>query len=451
MADIEFLDEIILGDCLDLLPRVPDGSVRTVHTSPPYNIDRGYEGYSDSLDDKDYLSFIERVLSECKRILVPGGSLFWQTGYTSDEEQEYITPLDHLTFHLFRNLGFRLKDRIIWRYWGGMAFKSKFTNKHETILWWVKPGESPVKPKFDVFPVREATKFNDSRNNLFGRNPGNVWEVDRVAFGSSDQTSHIAVFPEEISDRIIIATTDEDDLVLDPFSGSGTVCKVAKSRGRHFLGFEISPLYQLESLRRVSLQARGELLSVLSEILKEHVLPPEETKTLIAIRDHLTAILSPLSMQPYESIITKPYLDALCDGREDTVKKSDKMDLWSDLEELLPPFGSNRTGKDPIGLLSLVDRAYMRAYKLHEVYSSAMRFHCVAKWVAILQRVVSRSRTESWTKVLTSLAESESGSYRLEHDRITFLGTPLKAKIDSVGRSRHNKPQIESTTHTLFR
>jgi len=130
--------------------------------------------------------------------------------------------LDHLTFDLFQKLGFRLKDRIIWRYWGGMAFKSKFTNKHKTILWWTKPGHGTNKAKFDVFPVREATKFHDSRNNLFGRNPGNVWEVDRVAFGSNDQTSHIAVFPEEISDRIILATTNEDDLVFDPFSGSGT-------------------------------------------------------------------------------------------------------------------------------------------------------------------------------------------------------------------------------------
>ena len=451
MGKSEFLNEIALGDCLDLLPKVPDGSVRTIHTSPPYNIDRRYEGYSDTLAESDYLAFIEKVLSECKRVLVPGGSLFWQTGYTSDEEQEYITPLDHLTLHLFRNLGFRLKDRIIWRYWGGMAFKSKFTNKHETILWWVKPGESAVKPKFDVFPVREATKFNDSRNNLFGRNPGNVWEVDRVAFGSSDQTSHIAVFPEEISDRIVLATTDEDELVLDPFSGSGTVCKVAKSRGRHFLGFEISPLYQLESLHRVSLQARGELLSVLSEILKEQVLPAGQTKRLTVIREHLTAILSPLSMHPYESIITKPYLDALCNGREDTVKKSDKMALWTDLEELLPPFGSNKTGKDPIGLISLVDRAFMRAYKLHEVYSSAMRFHCAAKWVAILHHALSRSRTEGWTKILTSLAQSESGSYHLEHDRMTLVATPLKAKIVSVGRLCPNKPQIDSTTQTLFR
>jgi adenine-specific DNA-methyltransferase len=412
MANSELINEIMLGDCLDLLPRVPDSCVRTIHTSPPYNIARGYEGYHDSLADKDYLGFIERVLSECKRVLVPGGALFWQTGYTTDEDDEYITPLDHLTLPLFQKLGFRLKDRIIWRYWGGMAFKSKFTNKHETILWWVKPGLGAIKSKFSVFPVREGTKFHDPRNNLFGRNPGNVWEVDRVAFGSTGQTSHIAVFPEEIADRIILATTDEDELVLDPFSGSGTVCKVAKSRGRNFLGFEIGPLYHSESIHRVSRQARGELLSVLSEILKEQVLVAGESKSLAAVGDMLTGILCPLSLKPYEKVVSKPYLDGLCAGREDAVKKSDKMALWNDLEELLPPFGSGKASKDSVGLISLVDKAYTRAYKLQKAYSSAMRLHCVARWVTTMEQTLAQStKNAGWKRILLSLAESEHGTY----------------------------------------
>jgi len=449
MIKSELLDKVALGDCLELFPKVPDNSVQTIHTSPPYNIERDYEGYDDSLSDKDYLNFIEKTLSECKRTLVPGGSLFWQTGYTT-EKQDYITPLDHLTFHLFQKLGFRLKDRIIWRYWGGMAFKSKFTNKHETILWWIKPGKSRNKSKFDVFPVREATKFHDPRNNLFGRNPGNVWEVDRVAFGSNDQTSHIAVFPEEISDRIILATTDENDSVLDPFSGSGTVCKVAKARARHFIGFEISPLYHQESVCRISLQARGELLSVLSEILKEHIFNFAETKKLSTIEEKLTTVLYPLSLKPYEDIIPKTYLDVLSEGHENTVKKSDKMDLWKRLEKLLPPFDSLERGKDPYGLISLVDQAYMRAYKLHKVYSSAMRFQCVAKWIAILRRTLKESGIEGWKKILTSLAESETGTYRLENDRIIFVARGKKLKVDTIESSTPIESQRKPTSPTLF-
>jgi adenine-specific DNA-methyltransferase len=450
MTKREFLNEIVFGDCLDLLPRIPDNSVRTIHTSPPYNIARGYEGYHDNLTDEDYLGFIEKVLSECKRVLVPGGPLFWQTGYTSDDE--YITPLDHLTLSLFQKLGFRLKDRIIWRYWGGMAFKSKFTNKHETILWWVKPGPAGTKPKFNVFPVREGTKFHDPRNNLFGRNPGNVWEVDRVAFGSNGQTSHIAVFPEEIADRIILATTDEDDLVLDPFSGSGTVCKVAKSRGRKFLGFEISPLYHAESVHRVSRQASGELLSVLSEIVKEHVLAAGESKRLDALGEMLTGILCPLSLKPYEKVIPKAHLAGLCAGREDAVKKADKMALWSDLEELLPPAGSGKTGSDPVGLISLIDRAYGQAYKLHKVYSSAMRFHCAARWVSTLERTLAQgTEGAGWERILTSVARSEHGSYILDSDRITLASPVEGTRIDSLDSASSAAPRGRPVTGTLFR
>lgn len=444
MGKPNFFDKVLLGDCLELFPGVSDCSVQTVHTSPPYNIEKGYEGYNDDLAHKDYLRFIEKVISECKRTLVPGGSLFWQTGYTT-EGDDYIMPLDHLTFNLFEKQGFRLKDRIIWRYWGGMAFKSKFTNKHETILWWVKPGRGKKKPKFNVFPVREATKFYDSRNNLFGRNPGNVWEVDRVAFGSNGQTSHIAVFPEEISDRIVLATTDKEDLVFDPFSGSGTVCKVAKARGRYFLGFEISPVYHQESVCRLSFQAKGELLSVLSEILKEHVFRPGETKDLNTVIEKVRAILHPLSLKQYEEVISKPYLNALCKGREEIVKKSDKMSLWKDLDEMLPA-----NGKDYSGLLSLIDQAFLRAYKLHRAYSSAMRFHCAARWIKQLQDTVRHNGDEGWREIIKNLAESETGTYGLEGNSITFVNSGDKIKGSIVEQSSPCRSNKEKTTSTLF-
>lgn len=449
MGKTDFLDKIVLGNCLDLLPKVPSDSVRTIHTSPPYNIERDYKGYDDKLDEKDYLYFIRKVLSECKRVLTPGGALFWQTGYTT-ERGEYITPLDHLTFNLFRELGFRLKDRIIWRYWGGMAFKSKFTNKHETILWWVKPGQGAIKSRFDVFPVREATKFYDSRNNLFGRNPGNVWEVDRVAFGSNDQTSHIAVFPEEISDRIVLATTHEDDLVFDPFSGSGTVCKLAKARGRHFIGFEISPLYHRESVRRVSLQARGELLSVLSEILKQYVFDSGKTMRLSTIADKISTILGQLSLNPYEKIIKKPYIDVLCAGREDGVKKSEKVALWKDLDEMLPPVASKRSAKDPVGLISLIDGAFLQAYKLHSVYNSAMRFHRAAVWLGSLQSALGPNRKEAWTDILRCLVKSEIGTYCLDNDRISLVVRGNKFKHDTGEQPFEKDSQIEPVVPTLF-
>jgi len=162
-------------------------------------------------------------------------------------------------------------------------------------------------------------------------------------------------------------------------------------------------------------------------------------------------LLSPFSLKPYENIITKPYLDALCAGHEDVVKKSDKIRIWNDLEELLPPFGVDKTGKDPVGLISLIDRAYMRAFKLHKVYSNSMRFHCAARWLATLQSALEQNRQEGWRKILTSLAESETGTYCLTEDRITLVTRGKRVKIDAIESPSLEDSQEKLTTPQLFR
>jgi len=191
-------------------------------------------------------------------------------------------------------------------------------------------------------------------------------------------------------------------------------------------------------------------LSVLSEILKEHAFGAVGTKKLSAIEDKVMNLLSPFSLKPYEDIITKPYLDALCAGHEDVVKKSDKVKLWNDLEEILPPFGANKTGKDPVGLISLVDRAYMRAFKLHKVYNSAMRFHCAARWLAMFQSALAESRKEGWREILTLLAESETGTYCLTEDRIALVTHRKRVKVDAIETPSLEDSQEKLTTPQLF-
>jgi hypothetical protein len=132
------------------------------------------------------------------------------------------------------------------------------------------------------------------------------------------------------------------------------------------------------------------------------------------------------------------------------VKKSDKIALWKDLEEMLPPVASRESGKDPVGLISLVDRAYVRAYKLHRVYSSAMRLHCAARWVGILQRALGQNRKEGWRKILRCLVKSETGTYRLEHDKITLVARGKKVKDDTIKRPSLIEFQSKPTTPTLF-
>ena len=76
----EIVDNIIMGDCLDLFPKVEDNSVRTIHTSPPYNIARDYEGYSDDLNEEEYLDRIKEVLSECNRLHDGTGRVYQAAG-----------------------------------------------------------------------------------------------------------------------------------------------------------------------------------------------------------------------------------------------------------------------------------------------------------------------------------------------------------------------------------
>ena len=194
-------NHIFVGDAIETLSALPDNCIDLVHSSPPYNIDKPYElSISDKSSINDYRTFLEHSIAQLKRVVRPGGSIFWQTGYTqASGSSREIIPIDLLSYEFFRQSPneVMLWDRIIWRYWGGHAFTKKFTNKHETIMWYVKKGAAPL---FSADAVRERAKEYDKRNNFWGRNPGNVWEVDRVAFGTTEQTSHIAVFPEEVID-----------------------------------------------------------------------------------------------------------------------------------------------------------------------------------------------------------------------------------------------------------
>ncbi|NQT84582.1 site-specific DNA-methyltransferase [bacterium] len=267
---------LVRADCRNVLPRCPADSAALVHTSPPYNIGRRYRGSSDAREIEQYRSFLREVILELSRVVKPGGSIFWQTGYTESRHQRPATGndgillLDSLSLPTFSDCGFVLWDRIVWNYFGSMAFKSKFTNRHETILWFVKAGPNCSKPLFQLDEVREKAVSYDGRNHVLGRNPGNVWQAERVAYGSTGQTTHPAVFPEEISEKIIRCCSKPGDVVVDPFAGSGTACKVSLTLGRQFLGCDISEGYIREANERLGLWANGEIGNLALGLLIEY-------------------------------------------------------------------------------------------------------------------------------------------------------------------------------------
>ena len=164
---------VYLGDCLDLLKKVPDLSVQLVVTSPPYNIGKAYEK-KQSLPQ--YIEMQKQVITECFRVLSSNGSICWQVGnYVENGE---IIPLDIALFPIFNSLGFKLRNRIIWHFEHGLHCSKRFSGRYEIIIWFTKsdnyifnldPVQVPQKyPGKKYFKGPKAGQFS---GNPLGKNP----------------------------------------------------------------------------------------------------------------------------------------------------------------------------------------------------------------------------------------------------------------------------------------
>jgi len=253
MIPKEFLDTIYHGDCKELLRKLPDESINLVVSSPPYNIGKGKEKRREL--DK-YLEEQEEVLKECVRVLRPTGSLFWQVG--SYVENSRHIPLDIKFFPILESLGMIPRNRIIWIRPHGLHAKKRFSCRHETILWFTKSDNY----KFFLDPIRVPQKYPNKKHwkgprkgqftsHPLGKNPGDVWAFRNVKHNHEEQTIHPCQFPEDMIERIVLATTERGDIVLDPYMGSGTTAVVARNFGRHFCGAEIEKQYIEVALRRL--------------------------------------------------------------------------------------------------------------------------------------------------------------------------------------------------------
>ncbi len=423
-------DRIVLGDCAEVLKQVADGSVSLIHTSPPYNIERRYADGRDDRSIDDYTEFLDRVIGECARAMRPGASLFWQTGYTQFNGSAGIAPLDLLTAPIFAEHGFLLWDRIIWRYLAGIAFKSKFTNRHETIYWYVKPGQ-PCRPAtFEVDRIRERVRELDPRNNFWGRNPGNVWEVDRVAFGSTEQTSHVAVYPEEITERIIRACSNPGDLVLDPFAGSGTTPKVARTLGRRWLGIEISPQYTQEANVRIGYSQPCEVDSLLSELIKELAFSgkPGRVQTVDVARivaNWAQGVDLAGMKREFELLET-----AGTQGEMTAEQKRAKVRAWVKCREMLE-------SENPV---AIADRLLCRAYKLRPNLGDALRVKTALEAIESAVALASCGLRER-PALVRRIAANEPSAYRIEDDVIELVRIERRVKR-SASRSPRRDRQV---------
>jgi adenine-specific DNA-methyltransferase len=244
------------GDCRDVLRTLPDGSVQLCVTSPPYNIGKAYETV-EPLDS--YLQFTEEVIEQVDRVLAPGGSICWQTGNFVGSDVTEILPLDMAAYPLFKSRGYKLRNRICWTFGHGQHYKRRFSGRHETVLWFTKGDEFT----FNLDAIRVPQKYPGKKHfkgpkkgqlsgNPLGANPGDVWDIPNIKHNHPEKTEHPCQFPEALVRRLIAATTNPGDTVLDPFAGSGTTGAVASQLGRDAILIESDPDYVEIAHRRIT-------------------------------------------------------------------------------------------------------------------------------------------------------------------------------------------------------
>ncbi len=240
------------GDTLSITKELPSDFVKLIITSPPYNIGKEYEK---SIDLNKYLEKITPVLKELVRILSPEGSICWQVGnYVENGE---VFPLDIYYYPIFKKLGLKLRNRIIWHFEHGLHASKRFSGRYETLLWFTKS----EKYTFNLDPVRIPSKYPGKRHfkgdrygqpsgNPLGKNPSDIWKIlindwetalwniPNVKANHPEKTIHPCQFPIELVERCVLALTNEDDWVLDPFSGVGSALLAALKQGRRCFGCE---------------------------------------------------------------------------------------------------------------------------------------------------------------------------------------------------------------------
>jgi DNA modification methylase len=260
-------NQIITGDSIKVLNEGPEGWVDLVFADPPFNIGYLYHGYDDHRTDKDYLDFSKDWMSAVHRALKPNGSFYLAIG------DEFAADLAVIAR---RQIGFTLRNWIIWHYTFGQQPKNKFARSHTHILYFVKDAKNFT---FNPDAVRVAsarqTTYNDSRANPKGKLPDDTWflrpqeanAADDKYFGTDTDTWNVSrvcgtfkeregwhgcQMPMAVLDRVIKASSNPGDVVLDPFNGSGTTVVSAALLGRKYVGIDQSEEYVAYARKRLA-------------------------------------------------------------------------------------------------------------------------------------------------------------------------------------------------------
>jgi len=244
---------VLVGDCCDVLRALPDASVQLIVCDPPYNIRMAaWDQHA------GYLDWAAGWLAECGRVLTPTGNLALFGGLQYQGEAgsgDLLTLLSHLR----GEPPWRLVNLIVWSYPNGMSAQRFFANRHEEIAWLARS----AKYYFDLDAVREPydaatcqAYLRDKRLNPAsvrkGRNPTNVWRLNRLNANSQERVGHPTQKPRAVIQRLMRALSYPGAIVLDFFGGSAVTLRVAIEEGRQSIVSDVDPAVQDYATRQLA-------------------------------------------------------------------------------------------------------------------------------------------------------------------------------------------------------
>jgi len=222
--------KIAQGDAIDLLKEIESSSIDLIIADSPYNLGKDYGNNHDLKGFDEYLEFSLSWLTEAHRVLKPTGTIYVFMG---------VRFISYLYDIMDRKLKMFFNSWICWHYTQGMGRKIGFSPRHDDILMFNKS----KKFTFNLDNIRVPQKYYRARNNMRGANPGDVWKFSHVHYCNPNRQKHPTQKPEGLVERMVLASSNENDMVLDPFAGSGTTLRVCQQLNRNCIGFELNPDY----------------------------------------------------------------------------------------------------------------------------------------------------------------------------------------------------------------
>jgi site-specific DNA-methyltransferase (adenine-specific) len=249
-------DVIYYGDAIEVLSsNIPGSSIDLIFTDPPYNIGKNFNGRKDKWESEEaYLEWCYHWLDLCIRKLKNTGSFYLMS---ATQNMPYLDIYLRKSMHIL--------SRIVWYYdSSGVQAKRAYGSLYEPILFCVKDKNNYT---FNTDNILVEARTGAKRRLIDYRKPvpstyntkkvpGNVWEFPRVRYRMDEYENHPTQKPIALLERILVASSNPGDIVLDPFSGTFTTSFVAKKLGRKSIGIEIEEEYVKIGLRRLQIQTR---------------------------------------------------------------------------------------------------------------------------------------------------------------------------------------------------